>query len=83
MMRFLILFITTSTILLSGCGFQLRGVTTQLSDKFKATYVAEKRTNSIFYQSLKQLITLNGAQLVTQDNAQITVYSSPIIISSR
>lgn len=73
-----------SGLLLSSCGFKLRGTGIQLSAKFQKTYIDDDNINDTnFYDRIKKLIVLNGARLVDQKQAIIGVHFSPIKVSSR
>ncbi len=73
-----------SCILLVGCGFHLRGLNSQLSDKFKKTYLVENnRSDASLNQEIASLITFNGGKLVKQSAADVRLVVSPIRVSSR
>lgn len=85
-MRYVILLSVVLSVMLSGCGFQLRGLNSQLSKQFQKTYLIEgeeSNNNSQFYQSVKELIVVNGGNLSDKANANVTVVLSPITVNSR
>lgn len=70
--------------LTAGCGFQLRGTSNPLAQRFQQTYLAEDLSvNERFYRQIKQLIHLNKGRLVKQDQAKVTLFLSPITVTSR
>lgn len=79
------------SIVLTGCGFQLRGLDTgKLSTQFQKTYLSEDTdkvihtdNHSPFYQSVKQLIQTNGGALTDKEQSNIIVILSPITTHSR
>lgn len=71
-------------LLLGGCGFKLRGTGVQLSKKFEKTYVLENEAaNSDFLARLSNMITLNGATLVSKEQSTLTIAITPIRVSAR
>ncbi len=87
-MRHIILLSLLITII-TGCGFQLRGINTgKLPEQFQKTYLTESdnnknNKNSLFYQKLKELIVTNGGNLSNEEQANVTVVLSPVTINSR
>lgn len=70
--------------ILSGCGFKLRGTDTQLSERFQHTFFDENTAiESDFAKKIKQLLTVNGANLVTRQQANIGIHITPIKAYSR
>lgn len=83
-MRYTLLLGLFLGFLLAGCGFQLRGVNTQLSDDFQQTYLIESDLyDSAFQRQLKKLLVANGANLVEKTEAKIIVNTTPIETGSR
>lgn len=85
-MRYHLLLGLVVSLFLTACGFQLRGVGSQLSEQFQKTYLTEgeeSNNNSEFYQSVKELIVVNGGNLSDKANANVTVVLSPITVNSR
>ncbi len=72
------------SLLLAGCGFHLRGLNSQLSGKFKKTYLVEDNDSNVnLNQEVASLITLNGGQLVDKSQAIIRLVISPLKVKSR
>lgn len=67
---------------MTACGFQLRGLSHNLSQQFSAVYMQEA-DNQAFQEKVRKLITANGGQLVAKDRATIALYLSPVTTSSR
>ncbi len=83
-MRYVLSLSIMFSLFFSGCGFQLRGLDNQLSDKFKKTYIVWKGdVDSLFYRNVKRLITLNGGRITDKKPAQTIIYLSPIAVDSR
>lgn len=84
-MRYSVLLGLVFAFLVAGCGFQLRGLNTQLTEKFQKTYLAEEKNafDSDFYLSVRQLLVTNGGGLSEKAEATVTVLLSPISINSR
>lgn len=71
-------------LLLSGCGFALRGTATPLPARFEKTYFADQlATDDSFERRIKQLIVLGGGTLVERDIATVSVAVSEINTHSR
>ncbi|PID63734.1 MAG: hypothetical protein CR974_01195 [Gammaproteobacteria bacterium] len=82
-MRSLITLITT-VLLLSGCGFALRGTAIPLPERFTQTYFKDSLgINNRFERRLRQQIELGGGQLVDEEQAKVSITVSPIKERSR
>lgn len=83
-MRHQLLLSLIISLLLTACGFQLRGSNQSLSEKFQHTYVADHLSeDGLFLRQIKQLIALNGGQIVDKAAAQVALSLTPITTSSR
>lgn len=79
-----ILIAVLCSFLMVGCGFKLRGIDTQLSDRFAQTYVSSGDSlESDFSRKIKQLIHVNGGQVVAREFAQLKVHVTPVKVYSR
>lgn len=83
-MRYSVLLSVVLAFIVAGCGFQLRGTSNPLPQRFQQTYLAEDLSaNEHFYRQVKQLIHLNEGRLVSQAQAKVTLFLSPITVKSR
>lgn len=83
-MRYPILYSILIGLFLTACGFQPRGMNTQLSERFAKTYFTEpSNIDEQFPQQVKHLFQLNGGQLVSKTEATIAVTLSPVTEKSR
>ncbi len=79
-----------ASLLISGCGFALRGTTVPLPEKFSYTHITNHTTlndnynenNNIKYQ-LSKLIKVNGGDIVSKSNAKVMIILEPIKVHSR
>lgn len=83
-MRFFLLLNCCLLMLLSGCGFALRGTTTPLPARFEKTYFHEiQHTDDTLHRRVKRLITLSGGKLVERSEASVSIALTKVEISSR
>lgn len=83
-MSYITSFILFFSMILSGCGFQLRGTQDVLPSIFQQTYLADNSLeNEQLRHQVKQQLHLNGGQIVDKKLATVSVSLSPISEDSR
>lgn len=71
-------------LVLSGCGFHLRGSSVLLPDLFKKTYFKENLViDDNFERRVKDLIVAGGGKLVSREQADVGVALSEVNVRSR
>lgn len=69
---------------LSACGFKPRGINSELSERFKATYLEYADDPEVgLGRELRRLINYNGGTVVEKDVATVTVSFTPLNDSAR